>query len=382
MRAAGEIWTLAPWKKWGEDEIFAVQQPDTGDLGFVSVLGGGKEQFGIIVYRGADAYFQLLDFIERVSMAGMPPWLGDLAALGIEAEGMPADLSAFLQGMSDTSIDPTELLGIPQIHLDFESKKELDPPDLEWVGRHDYKAKGRGYPMFRAFVPGYLPWWLSSDEARFLATTLEQFLEVARRKWAKWDELEVKVSGRSKIVHDLFARLPKTGKGGTVTWSDGRIKVSPNETVYAVELDPDEELLERIAALPKGQKTLEMELVSFPVPFGGEEERPHFPSLLLAGSDGTVAGYQPLACGSPSPYLVAPLLAAILKILAAQTERPAALVFASPEMAILGAVAEMTDIPAQMVTELPTLDPAIEELMAKMESGELFEEGELPPDEK
>ncbi len=377
LRAAERIWALVPWKTWSEDQIFVVRSPETQELGFVSVIGGSKQQFGIIVYRGAGAYFGLLDFIERISMSQMPPWLNDLAASGLNADTMPPDLAAFVKQMSDTMVDPTELLQIPQLQLNFDARKDLDPLDKEWLERNGYNAKGRGFPTFRSFVPGYLPWWISSEDARFLAVALEQFLEVAGRKWFNWDSLEVKESGNRKPVHELFARLPKVAKNGDITWSDGRLKVSPDEGgAYAVELDPDEELLERIEALPQGQTPLEMELVSFPAPLGGEQERPCFPSLLVAGSGGMVVGSETILCGSPSPYLLAPLLNAILKVLAAQRERPAALHFASPEMALLQAVGEMTDIPVRLLDQLETLDPAIEALMEAMESGQLFEDSD------
>ena len=49
---AGEIKRLAPWRWMGEDDLFAVQDPDTGKTGFVSIMGRG----GAVSYTHLDVY--------------------------------------------------------------------------------------------------------------------------------------------------------------------------------------------------------------------------------------------------------------------------------------------------------------------------------------
>ena len=367
LRAAQKIWELAPWETWSEESLFAVKNPEDDQLGFVSVLGGGGEQMAVVVYRGADAYFGLLDFIARMTMTEMPSFLdADTHA------PLPTSFADFMKQMQSTLVDPTELINLSQMHLDFEAKRDLDALDKEWIARHKYKAKGRGFPTFRSFVTGYLPWWVSSDEARFLATALEQLIELVERPDFDGEMLEPKESGRQTPVHELFARLPQTGENGAVIWSDGRVKVSPGQQTFRVELEPDEELLERIAALPQGKTPLEIELLSMPVPLGDEQRRPCFPSILLSGGQNKVESHDIIPCGSPSPYLVAPLLDAVLKLLAARSEKPSLIQIASPELSIVQAVSEMIGVPVKMVDELPTLDPAIEAFMAKMQSDDPF----------
>lgn len=383
LRAAQQLWALAPWKSWAEDEIWVIQDPENNDLGFVSVIGGSKQQFGVILYRGADAYFGLLDFIERASLSAMPPWINE-APDALKNPGVPTDFFDLMRQMQETMVDPTELLNISQLHLDFDARSQLDPLDKEWLKRHNYNAKGRGFPSFRAFTPGYLPWWVDAGEAQFLTLALEQLIELCERSDFSHDALSVKTSGRQKPAHELFARLPQIAPDKAVQWRDARLKVSPGEA-FAVELDPDEELLERLLALPQGRANWEIELVSLPTPVGDEQNRPFFPSVLLLGHDDQVLASQMIPCGSPSPYLLAPLLNAILDVLAAQKERPAKLQFASPEMALVQVIGEMTGIAVEWVEELPTLDAAAQSLLDHLEGDESFgdwEENENGENEK
>ena len=47
---AGQVKVLAPWEWMFEDEIFGVQDPETGVTGFVSVMGTAGEHLGVALY--------------------------------------------------------------------------------------------------------------------------------------------------------------------------------------------------------------------------------------------------------------------------------------------------------------------------------------------
>lgn len=377
LRAAEKIWKIKPWKTFDESELFVVQNPDDGQLGFVSVLGGMGETFGIVVYRGADAYFGLLDFLESTEqMPFLPPVTED-------AGQMPelSDLFAMMSQLQEAA-DPMGLFRLSQLHLMFEKKTDLAERDKAWIKDHKHKASGRSFPTFRSLVPGYLPWFVNDAEAAFLATVLEQLIEVAERADFAPELLEVKESGRTKITHELFARVPKTGKTGEITWSDKRIKVSPDETNFLVEFTPDEDEMKRIAALPQGKDILEMDVVDSPMPMGDATERPCFPTLLLMGSKGQVAGLETINCGS-GPYRLPLLVDAIVSLLGTLKKRPQKIHFASPDLDILHGIAPEMGIKLQEVKELPTLDPAVESLMEQLTSDAPFGDvmGELNDDE-
>src|SRR5437868_13000066 len=59
---AVRVQELAPWTWMDESEIFGVQQPETSEFGFVSVMGMAGEHFAVAVYQGAAGLYGILDF--------------------------------------------------------------------------------------------------------------------------------------------------------------------------------------------------------------------------------------------------------------------------------------------------------------------------------
>ena len=360
LDAAARLWTRKPWKTLVEDEIFVVVAPADGQLLFVSVLGRGGEQAGVVVYRGADAYFGLLDFTARAAQ---------LPALPEISDEMPdaAELMEQLMGqLSQLHFDPMELLQLSQLQLMFEPRQELSELDQAWLKQHKYQASGRGYPTFRSIVPGFLPWWIDAEEAAILIVALEQLERLLEREEFSPALFQARETGGNKPARELFARVPKTEANGEITWSDARLKVSAGE-LLRIEIAPDQATMERIAALAIGADIVEMELVSMPTPIGGQDDRPCFPSLLLTGENQMVSGMETIPCG-PGPHRLPLLLDAILRLLDARKTRPKTIQFASPDLTILSFVGETLGIGIEAVEELPTLDPALESLMEHMEN--------------
>jgi hypothetical protein len=48
---------LAPWQWMEETDIFGIEDPDTGELGFISVMGYLGEYESVAVYRGAEGLY-------------------------------------------------------------------------------------------------------------------------------------------------------------------------------------------------------------------------------------------------------------------------------------------------------------------------------------
>jgi len=48
-----KVRALAPWTWMDETQLFGVQDPDTDEIGFVSLMGMAGEHFAVGVYRGA-----------------------------------------------------------------------------------------------------------------------------------------------------------------------------------------------------------------------------------------------------------------------------------------------------------------------------------------
>ncbi|HEX2622371.1 MAG TPA: hypothetical protein VHL11_19565, partial [Phototrophicaceae bacterium] len=144
---AEQVKQLKPWAWMEESDIFGVQLPDSDQVGFVSVMGMGGEHFAVSIYRGVGALFALWDFIDDFMGA-----------------------------------NPMDLMNIPQIMIDFSSRKDTAEEDraiykllkLKFRGNHDWIT-------FRDYSPGFLPWFITSDQIPLITVALEQLLEVAPR---------------------------------------------------------------------------------------------------------------------------------------------------------------------------------------------------------
>lgn len=134
---ADRIKELAPWQWMTEDEIFGVQNPETGEIGFVSVMGMLGEHLSVAVYLGVDAINQF--------------WaLEDIAD-------------------SDDQWEITNrLLVIPQMQVSFENRDIIEKEDAGIMRKLRLKYRGRNaYPMFRYIKPGCLMWFLEMEQIPF-----------------------------------------------------------------------------------------------------------------------------------------------------------------------------------------------------------------------
>ena len=137
---------LAPWKWMEEMDVFGVEHPDTGELGFVSIMGNVGEYEAVAVYRGAEGLYGFIDL------------------------------------QSDPSAPPERVIDIPQLQAAFPDSRFLEKPDRELLKGAGLKSRGaRSYPQFRSYRPGYHPWFVTREEARLLIHALSQTLDVARR---------------------------------------------------------------------------------------------------------------------------------------------------------------------------------------------------------
>ncbi len=138
---------LEPWTWMSETDMFAVQDLELGQLGFVSAMGGAGEHFGVSVYLGSDGLdgFMMLQ----------------------EARGV---------------VSPEVLFMVPQLQVSFEDRELLTSADRAVIKSLGLKFRGRNaWPWFRSMRAGFVPWYLEAAEARFLAHALEQLLDLAPR---------------------------------------------------------------------------------------------------------------------------------------------------------------------------------------------------------
>lgn len=238
-QAANRVKEIAPWQWMEETDIFGVQDPETGKLGFVSVMGALGQHLAIAVYLGAEGLYSFWAFQQF-------------------ADQMPAEA----------------LLGIPQLQLSFENRAELSKIDLQTIKNLGLKFRGRqSWPQFRSFRPGFLPWYLEAWEVRFLTHVLEQVVEVA----LQFNENPTLFD--TEDAESYLVRIPRWEKDRQV-WETHVLLVPPSEpTPITVVMDFD--LLAELKQLPQSGLVLEADFFALPTPIGEKEQRPFFPYMLL-----------------------------------------------------------------------------------------------------
>lgn len=240
---AAELKALAPWRWMEEDDLFGVQDPETGELGFVSIMGQLGEHTALAVYVGAKGLYGFLDLEE-----------------------------------DELEIDPFALLEIPQLQVSFEDRDVLEKRDRDDIKRLGLKFRGAGnYPLFRSIGSGFLPWFITSDQARFLIYAIEQTLEVAPRVEEDPNILMVEDDPDGDIY--LIRVAEKTDDG--LVWRDEMRKIREPEP-ERVTFNISEETLERLKGYPQNNGfVFEIDLFPTPIPVLSKQKRPFLPKMLM-----------------------------------------------------------------------------------------------------
>jgi len=263
--AAIRIKELAPWEWMSEADMFCVQDPETREIGYVSVTGALGEHLSITAYLGALAFHKF--------------WY-------------------IHQNPEHVYTHPEELMEMRQLQASFEDRSELTKRDRDVIKKLGLKFRGRqAWPLFRSMLPGYFPWHLEPWEARFLTHILEQTLEVAPRLMEDPDA----ILPDDVIEGPYLIRTPRQ-QGEELVWGDEWRSVPKPELTLALAMDT--ELLERVARLPKAAgASVEMDFFAiFAKIQGSPQDRPVLPYILMMvdRGNGMILNFDMMI---PSPHL-------------------------------------------------------------------------------
>ncbi len=249
--AAIRVKELAPWQWMEEIDVFGVQNPETNDLGFVSVMGMLGEHFAISLYLGARALYQFWEF---------------------QRDPDP----------------PDRLLEFAQLQASFEDRGYLNDRDRQVIKSLGLSFRGsNAWPLFRSYRPGYMPWFLEAAEARFLTCALTQVLDVAPR--FRGHSLLLGPAGGAKYL----VRVPRK-QDDTIAWTDSPMDVPPPEP-SSIHLMMDYQMLAQLKRLSRSNLTLEVDVFLFPGSVRDpESDRPLIPYVLLVvdSESGLILGTQ------------------------------------------------------------------------------------------
>ena len=257
LSAAEAFKAAQPWLWMFETMLFAVQNPETDEVGFGSITGQLGQHFALIVYLGEEAlgnYFSAVHGIQAVS---------------------------FLEEREHGML----LLEAPQLQASFESPQAMSAMDRRLVKEAKVRIRGRDlWPAFRSFMPGRAPWYLTRPQVRFLTVLLEQALIVA--------EMQL----RENMLGSQGGDLPKTLQLLSRVYAEGawssvertftpRYPVFPTGTASA-------DLAAVRRQLPLQDLQLQVHLALTPMPVEEGPLPPYLPYLLLVvdAESGMVAG--------------------------------------------------------------------------------------------
>ena len=136
------------WDWMWDSDLFGVQNPWTGEIGYCCIMGRSGEHFALATYSGTEG----LDGYLRIANGEIPCDSFDV----LEAQKC--------------------------LMVSFEDRKFVQKPDYEVIKKLGLKFHGKNaWPLFRNYEPGYHPWHITKNEVKYLTLALQQAVDVALR---------------------------------------------------------------------------------------------------------------------------------------------------------------------------------------------------------
>ncbi len=258
FRQAAEFYELAPWEFFGDSEYFGVLIPETKDVHFVSIMGGGGQCFGLATYRGFSGLMFLQDILSGEEIE-------DPFEIRLEQEGLL---------------------------FEYTTKKYLDEEDLKLVKDSGHKPSGaKAWPLIRNMKPGYVPWFPTTEDIQTLTRVLSATTTLVELTDEDPDCL---FNGDGKKF-PIFVHHKKTNGWKLEFWGQRKIQSASIANENPFTLTPVNELLLQKTKKLSQDKKLNIELHDFfarePVL---EKDRPFYPRIcsLFEKGSGTCLGME------------------------------------------------------------------------------------------
>jgi hypothetical protein len=278
-----KVKNLQPWEWMEEVDLFGVQDPESNQIGFVSVMGRMGEHFGVFIYLGVEGLYGFWGFQEQHSEK-----------------------------------DPMRIFEIPHLQVSFENRDMLTEVDRELIKKLGLKFRGKNeWPQFRSVKPGHLPWYMEAGEARFMTHVLTQLLDVAERMKAKPALLD------PKSDTEYLVRVGQQHEDGYI-WEDQIMPIPPPEP-EVIRIPMNEKLLEQLSNTPQRNAVLEVDFFMLPTPVRDGKDRPYFPYMLLVvdQTSGIILGNTELLTPKPSiNEMIGLIPSLVVKVLSRAGMRP------------------------------------------------------------
>ena len=233
---------IEPWEWMRETDIFGVQNPQTGEIGYCCIMGEMGEMLAIAVYLGTGG----LEGYLTIRRGQIQPDNPD---------------SLFIQNC---------------LMLSFENRKLVQEDDREIINELGLKFRGKNaWPVFRRYEPGYFPWFLNRDEVLYMTNALQQATGICLR--FKDDAKLFRAPAK-----DQYLVRAAEEKNGRVLWKDDWRKPSlPEKKEQGFFKPVDEVRFQRLKKTARPTPAIwEIDFFYAPTPVL-EGERPFFPYAIM-----------------------------------------------------------------------------------------------------
>jgi hypothetical protein len=141
---ASDLYGLRPWRVLDEDSLIVIRDSVSGELCYCSVMGAFGEVLSMHAYIGAEG------------------------------------LRQFRKMEAEEIADPGEFFASTHcVYVEFVRKAELLRQDRELLAAMGHPpGRGLASPIFRTMRPGFLPWFVTEEEARTLAECIRAVIVV------------------------------------------------------------------------------------------------------------------------------------------------------------------------------------------------------------
>jgi hypothetical protein len=231
---------MAPWQWMTDAELFGVENPRDGEVGWCTILGNEGLEFGLFIFLGAEGF----QTYNRIAMGGA------------EAKSFEVWARASLLSMM------------------FADRQELQQQDHEVIRSLGLRFRGRkAWPLFRSHRLGYIPWYLDKHEVMFLSIAVQQALEVAKRVREGQLDLFEEVDSDT-----ILTRYSHAGQ-----WLEEWRKPNVPRPGVNIPAPPDEaRLLGLRTAAKELRGSWELDVFLLPTAVSEGADRPYYPNCVLA----------------------------------------------------------------------------------------------------
>ncbi len=328
-----QVKDLKPWRWMEETDLIGIENPETGEIGFMSVMGSLGEHEAVALYLGAGGLYEFIDL------------------------------------HTDVSSTAERVLENRHLQAAFSERKYLEKEDRDLIKQLGLKFRG-DWPMFRSYRPGYLPWFVTLNEARFLIHALSQIIVVA--KSVRDEAQPFHPTGR--VEKDGYLMRVSRTEGSALIWEDQVWRIArPQHKPAKVVVDAV--TLERLKGLRQSQLELEVDLFLAPASIGKKRgQRPlAVYALMIADSDsGFILGTDVMSAQDSLPAMHARIPNSLAQMLVQAEIRPQKLVVRSELLrTLLKPFAQALNIELRLQDELPSIDEAAESMRQFMRGGQL-----------